>query len=128
MEMILVLAIIALLVGAGVVGMVNVLEDAKFTRAETDIQAIKGALIRYQTMALFYPSTEQGLKALVERPSSEPIPRKWTKKMEQSKLKDPWGHEYQYANPGRQNPTGYDLWSLGPDGQDNTGDEFGNWE
>lgn len=128
MEMILVLAIIALLVGAGVVGMVGVLDDAKFGKAEMDMKAIEGGLIRYQTAALFYPTTEQGLRALVERPGSEPIPRRWTKKMEPSKLLDPWGREFQYLNPGSHNPDSYDLWSVGPDGQEGTGDEIGNWE
>ena len=128
MEMILVLAIISLLLGAGVFTMLNVVEDAKLQRAAADLETLETNLVRYQTMALRYPTTEQGLNALVNRPSSEPIPRKWTKKMEESALYDPWGNPYQYANPGNNNPTGFDLWSMGPDNTNATEDDIGNWE
>ena len=84
--------------------------------------------MRYQTMALRYPTTEQGLKALVTRPGTEPIPRKWTAKMEDAALFDPWQSPYQYANPGRNNQTGYDLWSMGPDMTNGTDDDLGNWQ
>ncbi len=128
MEMILVLAIISLLLGAGVFTMLNVVEDAKLQRAEADVETLKTNLVRYQTMALTFPTTEQGLDALVNRPSTEPIPRKWTQKTEASSLIDPWGNQYQYANPGRKNVTGYDIWTVGPDGQSGTEDDLGNWE
>ncbi len=128
MEMILVLAIISLLLGAGVFTMVGVVEDAKLSRAEADLETLEANLVRYQTMALRFPTTEQGLMSLVNRPSVEPIPRKWTKKMEESALLDPWGKPYNYANPGARNPTGFDLWSVGPDGTNATEDDIGNWE
>ena len=128
MEMILVLAIISLLLGAGVFTMVGVVEDAKWSRAEADLETLETNLVRYQTMALRFPTTEQGLVSLVNRPSAEPMPRKWTKKMEESALYDPWGNLYHYANPGAKNPTGFDLWSVGPDGTNATEDDIGNWE
>ena len=128
MEMILVLAIISLLLGAGVFTMVGVLEDAKYQKASADLSSLQPNLVRYQTMSLRFPTTEQRLNSLVNRPGSEPIPRKWTKKMEDSALYDPWQNPYQYANPGAKNPTGYDLWSIGPDGTNATEDDIGNWE
>lgn len=127
MEMILVLAIISLLLGAGVFTMLNVVEDAKLQRAAADLETLETNLVRYQTMALIYPTTSQGLKALVTRPTSEPIPRKWTQKMEEIALYDPWSSPYQYANPGAKNSTGFDLWSMGPDKTSGTADDIGNW-
>ena len=50
------------------------------------------------------------------------------KMIEESALKDAWGNEYQYRNPGRHNPNGYDIYSSGPDGKEGTEDDIGNWQ
>jgi len=128
MEMILVLAIISILLGTGVFTMLNVVEDAKLQQAEAALETLETNLVRYQTMALRYPTTEQGLDALVNRPSTEPVPRKWTQKMEERALYDPWTNPYQYTNPGVRNATGFDLWSIGPDGIASSEDDLGNWQ
>ena len=56
----------------------------------------------------------------------EPIPPRWRKELDEETL-DPWGHSYQYRNPGRHNPDKYDVFSMGPDGLPDTDDDIGNW-
>ena len=77
-----------------------------------------------------YPTTEQGLNALVQKPSTDPVPMNWKVGGYLDKLpQDPWGHPYQYASPGTHNNE-VDVYSLGadskPGGQDNDSD-IGNW-
>ena len=80
----------------------------------------------YESRNLTPPTTEQGLQALVQRPTSDPVPEKWTQLMEEV-LKDPWGKQYQYKQPAERSKKGYDLYSLGPDGVDSE-DDIGNWK
>jgi len=127
MEMLLVLGIIALLVGMGTFMMVDVLGDAEEGKVKGDIQTMKANLIRYKTKGGIYPSSEQGLKALVSKPSDGPQPRSYKSLMREEALLDPWGNIYQYRRPGRQNPEEYDIYSWGKDGQDGTEDDIGNW-
>ena len=128
MEMILVLGIIAILLGMGTFLMVGVLGDAEEGKAAADIKAIDGNLIRYKTKGGLYPSTEQGLEALVKRPSGGPTPKAWKPLMKEAGLTDPWGHPYQYRYPGKYNTDSYDIFSLGLDGKEGTEDDIGNWE
>jgi len=119
-EIMLVLGIIAVLVGSAIYLLVGNVDVAKEQRVDTDIQAITTQLKVYEMQNYTFPSTEQGLQALVARPTSEPLPRKWRQMMQSVPL-DPWGTEYLYENPGKRNPQGFDLHSLGPDrkpGQD----------
>lgn len=127
MEMILVLAIIALLIGMGTVMMRNVLGDAEEGRAKGDIQALSASVIRYKTKGGLYPTTGQGLKSLVERPSDGPQPRSWKPLVKEEALYDPWGNAYQYRYPGKVNTDTYDIFSVGPDQQEGTEDDIGNW-
>lgn len=117
----LVLGIIAVLVGSAIHLLVGNLDIAKEQRVETDIQAISMQLRTYEMRNFRKPTTEQGLRALVERPSSDPKPPKWKQLMEKMPL-DPWGAEYVYRNPGKLNPGGFDLYSLGPDGKESDDD------
>jgi general secretion pathway protein G len=128
MEMILVLAIIGLLVGLGVSKMVGVTNGAKITRAEADISSMSTNLLRYETANGRLPTQEQGLEALVNRPVNGPAPKRWSQIMQPSALNDPWENPYQYRNPGKKNTSGYDVFSMGPDGQPETADDIGNWE
>lgn len=73
------------------------------------------------------PTTEQGIKALVERPSSEPVPERWTQLLEEVP-KDPWGQEYKYRYPATKSKKPYDIYSAGKDGQEGTDDDIGNWK
>lgn len=106
-------------------------DHAKLTAARTDIQSISTALEIYRLDNGRYPTTEQGLDALVKRPTVAPLPRQWSA---QGYLKstptDPWGSHYQYASPGTHSPHGYDLYSLGSDGQpggEEMDADIGNW-
>ncbi len=125
-EMVLVLAIIALLVGGAIKLLSGVGEEAKRVRVKGDLESVNNALVMYQSKGLQFPSSEQGLKALVDRPNSAPVPREWARMMDEVPL-DPWGQEYYYARPGKHNPTKFDIGSMGPDGMRDTEDDVGNW-
>lgn len=126
-EMVLVLGIVALLVGAGIVSLVGVLDVGKEKRVQGDLNTITAAMRAYETQNMFLPSTDQGVMALVEQPSSRPVPKNWRpflKKM----LLDPWGNPYHYKRPGTRDKGGFDVYSAGPDGLPDTGDDIGNWD
>jgi general secretion pathway protein G len=95
---------------------------AKTMHVQADVQAIKTQLFRYETMNGFYPTTEQGLQALVTQPQSDPRPAHWFQLFKELP-KDPWGRDYIYRSPGRNNPSGYDLFSAGPDRRADTRDD-----
>jgi general secretion pathway protein G len=95
---------------------------AKGTRTKADIQMIRTSLLAYNGMNGFYPTTEQGLSAMVMRPGSEPAPTSWRRLMEEVP-KDAWGMPYIYRCPGRKNPSGYDVFSSGPDRIPDTADD-----
>lgn len=122
-EIMVVVAIIAIL-GATVVPLVMDRPDqARVVRAKTDIQTFSAALDLYRLDNFTYPSTEQGLQALVEKPSGDPEPANWKDGGYVQKLgKDPWGREYLYQSPGEGGP--YDIISLGNDGAEG-GENYG---
>ena len=117
----LVLGIIAVLVSSAIYMLVGNLDMAKEQRVGTDIQAISMQLGAYEINNFRKPTTEQGLKALVQMPTADPKPKKWKQLMKAVPL-DPWGAEYIYRNPGKINPSGFDLYSLGPDGKESDDD------
>ncbi len=127
MEMLIVLSIIGLLMGMVIYNLTGVNDVAQGQKAQSDILTLKEALASYQLETGSLPTTEQGLKALWEKPTAEPIPDRW-KAMMDEETKDPWGHSYQYRNPGKHNPDRYDIFSMGPDGQPDTDDDIGNWK
>jgi general secretion pathway protein G len=127
LEMMLVLAIIAVLLGLGAFKMKNVLSDADLTKAAADIKNIETNLVRFKAKAMFFPTEEQGLSALVKPPTSGPRPKQWSQCLDDAALVDPWGNPYQYRNPGSRNPNGQDVYTMGPDGKDGTDDDIGNW-
>lgn len=106
-------------------------DHAKLTAARTDIQSISTALEIYRLDNGRYPTTSQGLEALVRRPTIAPLPRQWNAQgYLKSPALDPWGAPYQYASPGTRSGQGYDLFSLGADGQpggENADADIGNW-
>lgn len=122
MEIMLVVAIIAILAGMLIYKNADVLESGSEVAARANIANIKTSLITYRMSAGHYPSTEQGLKALVTRPESEPRPLNW-KKVYEEVPRDPWGREFIYANPGVRYPDSYDIYSAGKDGKPNTEDD-----
>ena len=126
LEIMLVVMIIALLAGSAIYLMRGNVDQAKYVRVESDVQAIQTQLQFYETQNGSMPSTEQGLRALVEKPGGDPQPRKWRQLMPEIPL-DPWGTEYQLRNPGTKSKSGYDVFSCGKDKKPNTEDDIGNW-
>jgi general secretion pathway protein G len=127
LEIMLVVMIIALLAGSAIYFMGGNIEDAQRVRATSDIRSISTQLMVYQASNGFLPSTEQGVKALVSKPETEPRPRSWRQYMSEVP-RDPWDQEYFYEQPGKRNPNGYDLYSAGKDRKPGTADDIGNWK
>ena len=114
-ELVLVLTIIAILAGAGINMIVGNIDRAKETRVISDINTLKVQLQGYEGSNYRPPTGEQGLKALWEKPTIDPIPENWSKSLEEE-LKDPWGNPYQYKNPAERSGKAYDIFSSGKDG------------
>ena len=123
LEIMLVVTIIALLLGAAIFKLGGNVEFAKATRVAGDVQGISTQLKLYESMNGFMPTTEQGLKALVQQPSTEPRPTRWYQ-LYKEMPKDPWNNDYIYLNPGRKNTTGFDLYSAGQDRKPDTADDI----
>src|SRR5207237_811906 len=119
LEIMLVVLIIGLLIGMAVHFTGGKLDQARLVRVQGNLQQIKTNLLMYQATNGFYPSTEQGLKALVTKPETEPKPRNW-KQLDDEVLRDPWDQEYFYVYPGKHNPKEYDIFSAGPDRKPDT--------
>jgi len=120
---------------AGIVGtvVVNQIDQARTQTARAQIKQIESALTFYQMDNGRFPSTEQGLRALVEKPSGAPEPRNYRPGgylQGGAVPNDPWDTPYQYASPGVHNPHAFDLWTLGADGQpggEGADQDVGNW-
>jgi general secretion pathway protein G len=122
LEIMLVVSIIVIILGVAISKLGNTTAIAKTMRVQADLQAIKTQLQLYESMNGFYPSTEQGLQALVSQPSNDPRPTRWYQLFKELPT-DPWGSGYIYRCPGVKNPSGYDLYSAGPDRQPDTSDD-----
>ena len=107
-------------------------EDAKAVKAKVDIAALETSLKLYKLDNSNYPTTEQGILALIEKPSTEPVPMNWKEKGYLAKAripKDPWGREYLYLSPGIHDD--YDIISYGADGApggDGKNRDVNSWE
>jgi general secretion pathway protein G len=122
LEIMIVVGIIVILLGLAISKIGNPTGFAKQTAVRADVQAIGTQLQLYESMNGFYPTTEQGLQALVTQPSTDPKPARWYQLFKQVP-KDPWGSDYIYRCPGQRNPGGYDLCSAGPDRRADTDDD-----
>ena len=114
MEIMLVVAIIAVIAGGVIVKMTGALDVAKIQRTEQDINNIYSALKLYEARNYQMPDQNQGLEALISMPSTGTKPANWTKLMDSMPV-DPWNTPYQYRNPGKRDPSGIDVFSFGPD-------------
>jgi general secretion pathway protein G len=127
-ELLVVLVIIGVLAALIVPNLLERADDAKVTAARTDVGNLMQALKLYRLDNGRYPTAEQGLNALVQKPSVDPIPPNW--KLYIEKLpNDPWGHAYQYANPGVKGEI--DVFSYGADGQlggEGKDADIGSWQ
>lgn len=127
-ELMVVLVIIGVLAALIVPNVLNRADDARVTAARTDVQRIMQALKLYKLDNLRYPTAQQGLQALVSKPSDGPIPSNWKSYLDKLP-QDPWGQPYQYLNPGLKGEV--DVLSLGadaqPGGEGNNAD-IGSWQ
>jgi len=128
-EIMVVVVILGILAGIVVPRLLERPEEARRTKAAVQIRNIEEALGLFKLDNGFYPSTEQGLKALVEKPVNGRIPNRYRDGGYIKKVpEDPWGQPYLYLNPGTHGD--YDLFSYGPDGESGgEGDnaDIGNW-
>ena len=124
-ELLLVLVILATLAAIVAPKFTKRSEQARITAARTQIAQFEVALDAFEIDVTRYPSTSEGLKALVEKPSDA---EGWQQAyLKRDVPRDPWGNEYVYKQPGQYNEDGYDLYSLGPDGKQGGGDDIVNW-
>jgi general secretion pathway protein G len=129
-EIMVVVAILGILAALVVPKIMGRPDEARIVAAKQDIAAIRQALNLYRLDNVSYPTTEQGLQALVEKPTSGPFPGNWKSGGYLERLpNDPWGTGYQYLNPGLRGEI--DIFSLGADraagGEGNNAD-IGSWE
>ncbi len=130
MVVVVILGILAVLIGPKIMGRP---EEARRLKAKIQIQQLEEALKLYCLDNGTYPNTEQGINALVEAPTVEPIPRRWREGgyLEKGKVPlDPWGNPYVYTSPGVHNKD-FDLESYGADGEDSGEGRYAdieNWE
>ncbi|THB74358.1 MAG: type II secretion system protein GspG [Desulfobacteraceae bacterium] len=116
-EIMVVVVILGILAGLIVPRYMGKTDEAKTVKARVDVVAIETGLRLYKLDNGIYPTTEQGLLALVQKPDTEPVPQKYSDKgyLEKKKIpKDPWGREYLYLSPGVHDD--YDIISYGADG------------
>ena len=115
-EMMVVLVIIAIVAALVVPNVIGRPDEARVTAARTDVKTIGATLEMYKLDNHAYPTTAQGLQALVTRPTSPPIPPNWAASGYLPQVpSDPWGRPYVYRSPGQGKP--YDLVSAGADGK-----------
>lgn len=117
-EIMVVVVIIGVLIGLVAPNILGRVDEARVTAAQADIATMEQALEIYKLDNLNFPSTDQGLQALVQKPTGSPQPRKWNPDgyLKKGVPLDPWGNEYQYISPGANGH--YDLYSFGADGRD----------
>jgi general secretion pathway protein G len=129
LEILMVVVIIGFLVGIVAVNVPKILASQRIDAAKNQISAYTTALGVYEMGNSYYPTTEQGLNALLTKPGGGSVSDRWNGPYLQPAIlrKDPWNREYIYRFPGVKNPTGYDLFSAGPDGVEGNEDDIGNW-
>lgn len=129
-EIMVVVVILGILAAIVVPKILSRPQQARLVKAKQDILAIQDALALYKLDNGFYPTTDQGLAALVHKPTADPIPTNWKQGGYLANVPiDPWGHKYQYLNPGIHG--NIDIFSYGPHGSNqnsNSKDEIGNWQ
>jgi general secretion pathway protein G len=123
LEMVIVLGIIGLIIGGAIGVMGKVGEGAAIQRVKGDFNSLGSVLKMYKINNGFYPSTAQGLKALVNRPGGSPVPKSWTA-LADSVPRDPWGEEYIYRFPGSKVASEFELVTKGKDTQLGTEDDM----
>ncbi|MEY3885928.1 MAG: Type secretion system protein precursor [Pseudomonadota bacterium] len=127
-ELMVVLAIIGILAALVVPNVLGRADDARITAARTDVGNLVQALKLYKLDNQRFPTAEQGLQALVAKPTAEPVPTNWKSYLDKLPA-DPWGRPYQYLNPGLKGEI--DVMSWGADGQsggEGVNADIGSWQ
>jgi len=125
MEIMMVMVIIAILAGSVMLTVNRSGDSSAMQRALTDFTAIETQLMSYRTLAGTYPTTAQGLDALVKKPTIPPKPRHYSPSGYMKKLpEDPWGNPYIYKDRGSKDSTTYEIICVGKDGEEGTADDF----
>ncbi|HHJ63526.1 MAG TPA: type II secretion system protein GspG [Aquifex aeolicus] len=124
-EVLVVLIILGLIAAIIVPRITGRVDEAKIETTKIQMKAVKDALEQYKLDNGMYPTTEQGLKALVEKPTTPPVPPRWKKYLDKVP-KDGWDREFIYISPGVNRP--YELRSKGPDGEEGTEDDIDIWK
>jgi|TARA_Y100000034_G_scaffold20102_2_gene22881 general secretion pathway protein G len=126
LEVMVVLVIIGMILSIVAPNIMGQQEEAALDKARLDIQQLEDAMNMYKLKNKKYPTTEQGLEALVNKTTIDPVPRRFPEGGFISKLpEDPWGNPYQLVSPGEMGKI--DIFSMGPDGEVGTDDDIGNW-
>jgi len=126
LEVMVVIVILGILASMVVPNLMGSQERANMQKAVSDIRALETSLSMYKMDNYDYPTTEQGLEALVTETDIDPAPRRFPEGGYVQRLpNDPWGNEYQLLNPGENGKM--DVFSMGPDGEAGTDDDIGNW-
>lgn len=129
-ELMVVVVILSILAVVIVPRVIDRPDQARVARAKSDIAALDSALSLYRLDNQRYPTTEQGLQALAERPTRAPVPDNWAEGGYTARIPtDPWGQPYQYLQPGVHGD--YDLFSYGADGRpggSGVNADIGNWQ
>ena len=128
-EVMVVLVIIGVLAALIVPKVMSRPDEARIVAAKQDVASLVQALKLYKLDNLGYPATEQGLQALIHKPTTPPLPTNWKPDGYVERLpKDPWGRDYLYLNPGQRNEI--DVFSRGADGEpggEGSNADIGNW-
>lgn len=124
MEVLLVLVILVVLASMAVTIFSGTQDQAMKDAAKGQVGIIKSAADMYHLRILSYPKS---IEDLVNRPADAKIAEKWAGPYLDRVPVDPWGNPYQIAAPGKHNPQSVDIWSNGPDGNNGTDDDIGNW-
>ncbi len=127
LEIMVVIVILGILASLVVPNLMGNKDKADRQKAVSDIVALESALDMYRLDNGRYPTTAQGLEALIARPAQPPVPRSYPEDGYVRRLpKDPWGNSYQLRQPGEHGKV--DIFSAGPDGEAGTDDDIGNWD
>ncbi|PKH22437.1 type II secretion system protein GspG [Enterobacterales bacterium CwR94] len=127
LEIMVVIVILGILASLVIPSLMGNKDRADHQKAVSDIVTLENALDMYKLDNGRYPTTEQGLKALVTAPTLAPLPRNYRSDGYIRRLpQDPWGNDYRLISPGVQGA--FDLFSVGPDGEPDTADDINNWQ
>lgn len=128
-EILIVLALMGMLLGLVVFNSESIFGGGQKKVAKLFVsKSIDVPLMAYRSHVGNYPSTEEGLGALLKAPMGKSSRWQGPYIKDRDGLLDPWGNPYQYRYPGIHNRNGYDIWSMGPGGQSGDDDDIGNWD